>query len=143
MVQDTKTGRVRERNPNWRGGRVVEPHGYVLLRRPDHPNADCRGYVYEHIAVMTDHLGRALAPGEEVHHDNEVKDDNRIENLILCATKADHIALHRSPMCPHGHAESAGSVEHKGEWRERDEDPMGDLHVQPVVGLHARRRPGV
>lgn len=38
-------------NPNWKGGRTVTEHGYVLLKRPDHPDADVRGYVYEHRLV--------------------------------------------------------------------------------------------
>ena len=38
---------TRENNPNWRGGRIVDPRGYVLVRvGVGHPLADVRGYAY-------------------------------------------------------------------------------------------------
>lgn len=83
-----------ERNPNWKGGRRVS-RGRVLVKAPDHPYAQADGYVYEHRLIMESHIGRYLRPDEEVHHKNEDKSDNRIENLQLLS-KAEHRRIHKS-----------------------------------------------
>jgi hypothetical protein len=55
-----------------------------MLYRLDHPRAPGNnGYVFEHILVMEQHLGRYLYPDETIHHLNGVRDDNRLRNLEL------------------------------------------------------------
>lgn len=69
------------------GKKWKDPAGYVYICKKGHPNAITRGgTIFEHRYVMAQHLGRALLPGEEVHHKNGVHDDNRLENLELWVT---------------------------------------------------------
>jgi hypothetical protein len=63
--------------------RVVTAQGYVRIKVPGHPRGGKWGWVLEHIVVMEGVLARELLLGEEVHHLNAVRDDNRTENLEL------------------------------------------------------------
>lgn len=82
-----------ERNGAYRGYQT-RSNGYVMLYRPENPDADKKGRVYEHRLVMSEWLDRRLAANEVVHHINGIKDDNRIENLSL-ETSSTHRKPHR------------------------------------------------
>lgn len=84
---------VGEGNPKWRGGRCMSASGYVLVYAPDHPH-QVKGYYAEHRLVMEQHLGRILEPHECVHHFNHDRTDNRIENLELMDSWAQHQRRH-------------------------------------------------
>lgn len=79
----------------WKGGRRTDKLGYVMVWDPGHTMAQASGYLAEHRKVMAEAIGRDLAPGEVVHHINEVKSDNRIENLMLFESQAAHSRHHR------------------------------------------------
>jgi hypothetical protein len=87
-----------EHNPNYGGGKYIDDKGYVRVLKQEHPS-NIKGYVYEHRLVMEDYLGRFLEPWETVHHINEIKVDNRVENFYLC-TVPEHSAVHREGKKP-------------------------------------------
>jgi len=75
---------LAEKSSSWKGGRAKTVDGYIQVYAPNHPRAGRRNsYVREHIIVMEKHLGRFLKKGENVHHKNGIRDDNRIANLEL------------------------------------------------------------
>ncbi len=91
---NAKKGSKEEKNPNWKGGRYQESDGYIMLKRPDHIMANCRGYIKEHRIVMEKHIGRTLMAEEVVHHINGKRSDNRIENLQLFPDEISHQKHH-------------------------------------------------
>ena len=85
-------GRRAENHPRWRGGRYYHEAGYILIYAPEHPHAN-KGYVFEHRLVVEKALGRYLNPNEQIHHINDIRDDNCLENL-------QPINHHRQTICP-------------------------------------------
>ncbi len=81
-----------DRNGFWRGGRVIDKTGYVLIKVFDHPYASRAGYVREHRLVAEKMLGRYLLPSEVVHHKDSNKQNNSPENLVVYANNGAHLA---------------------------------------------------
>ncbi len=71
----------------------VDEKGYVkTFVGYEHPHNN-KGYVGAHRLVLEAHLGRYLETCEVVHHINEIKTDNRLENLYLCSQE-EHVQIH-------------------------------------------------
>ena len=80
-----------EKNYFWKGGKIRDKGGYILVKNNQHPHANSQGYVREHRLVMEASLGRFLLPNEVVHHKNSKRDDNRLENLELFSSNGEHL----------------------------------------------------
>lgn len=93
--KNSKKGSVRtlEKAPYWKGGKTIRG-GYRLVKMGNHPKADAGGYVPEHVLMAELSLGAFLPSGLIVHHKNDVKTDNRLDNLQIC-TRPKHSDIHR------------------------------------------------
>ena len=69
--------------------------GYKKILDYNHPRADKKGYVFEHIVVMEKHLGRLIEKQEEVHHIDKDRGNNNINNLMLFPDHYSHMQYHR------------------------------------------------
>lgn len=107
-IKGLKAGRTGTKNPAWVGGRYTRRDGYVYVTAPDHPFAAPSGHVLEHRLIMERWLNeneprspflvevdgnRYLSRDYHVHHKDEIKTHNSIDNL-QCMTPADHRAYH-------------------------------------------------
>ena len=93
----------------WKGGEVKDVHGYILVYSPDHPNRNAQGagYVKRSRLVMEKELGRYLKKNEVVHHRNGIRDDDRIENLVLMTNRT-HLSLHHKELVKNANRDERG-----------------------------------
>lgn len=101
----TPVGKKGAEAPAWKGGKLKTRDGYMYVYMPDHPalKGTTRLYVRRCRLVMEQHLGRQLESWEQVHHKNNIKDDDRIENLELWIIS--HPAGTTEYYCPHCNCE--------------------------------------
>lgn len=91
-MSDKKRGLyLGDKNPAWKGGRMIDKDGYVLLYTGK------RKYVREHRYTMEQHLDRKLTSDEVVHHRDMNKQNNKIENLELFSSEKEHAKNRRHP----------------------------------------------
>lgn len=89
-----------EKSSNWKGGKSTTSQGYIKEYSPSNPNCDCCGYVLQHRLIAEKYLGRFLKSVELVHHINEIKTDNRPENLYLFSDRGEHTRYHHNNNYP-------------------------------------------
>lgn len=73
----------------------IKDKGYVMIYNPDHPQADCRGYVREHRLIMEKKVGHVIDKSILVHHEDKIKSNNDPDNLVMM-TKGEHVSLHHT-----------------------------------------------
>lgn len=75
---------------HYKDGKSIS-NGYIIIN----PVRGVRKAVKEHRKIVEDFLGRKLLSSEIVHHINHIKNDNRIENLMILS-KGQHTTLHNN-----------------------------------------------
>lgn len=88
--------RFGKKSANWQGGTTINSDGYILEYCRQHPFSTKRGYVLQHRLIMEKYIKRFLLPNEVVHHINEIRDDNSIENLQLLSGLGEHNTIHKT-----------------------------------------------
>lgn len=91
-------------NPIWKSDSKISPYCYMLIRMPEHPFANCDGFVFEHRLIAEQNLltpettviidGKPyLSPDYIVHHKDHNRLNNSVDNLELM-TLAEHTKMH-------------------------------------------------
>lgn len=109
-LAELNRSRSGDKAANWQGGKYIDQSGYVLVLRDNHK--DCKGwlkYQKEHIVVVEASIGRALRKSEAVHHIDNDRQNNRLENLYL-TNHAGHRLAHVSLVLAYKLLRAAGKV---------------------------------
>lgn len=85
-------------SPNWKGGRYIDAHGYVMIHIGNNLKVKSKweSYKKEHTALMETKLKRKLVKGEQVHHIDGDRQNNIKSNLVLMKSSKEHRDSHQS-----------------------------------------------
>ncbi len=102
---------------------ICKGGGYRYCRtEPPHPNRNAKGLYPLHRVLMENKIGRLLTRREHVHHKDEDKTNDSIENLDLLSVE-EHARHHRPPnplvhvQCPCGAEFKLTTNEHRNRLR--------------------------
>lgn len=89
-TEEQKKKTVRAIRDKWKGYKTLHNMGYLSIRHPDDLHL-----ILEHRYVVEEHIGRELLSTEDVHHIDQDKQNNDIDNLFLFRSRADHMYFHK------------------------------------------------
>ena len=126
-------GNRGEKNPIWKSDSRISSYGHVLIRMPNHPFANCDGFVFEHRIVAEEYLlnesnsvlvdgKRFLNPKLVVHHKDGNRQNNSPSNLQIM-TLSEHTTMHQK-LNRLASQNSVKSVKAKGEAHANTENPQ-------------------
>lgn len=90
-------------------GQITDQNGYIMLRMTSHPHTH-DGYVARARHVMEQSLGRYLAEGERVWHQDHNRQNDAIENLALTCPKV--LPIIECPICHKRFQPSQAKIRH-------------------------------
>lgn len=77
---------------------IRDVNGYRSIYLPDHPRSyksgNWKGWIYEHVVIAEESIGRHLRDDEVVHHLDFNRSNNRSSNLLVLP-KSQHAKLHK------------------------------------------------
>ncbi len=81
-LDEFKVDQNGEKGNNWSGGEYFHRgDGYWYVKKTNHPNSQKDGYIRKHVYIFTEYYKCCMLKWGVVHHINEIKTDNDIENL--------------------------------------------------------------
>jgi len=133
----------KSENPTKRKGKGwYKMSGYILQYAPCHPHANSRGYVLEHRLLMENSLHMYLPKDAVVHHVNNIRDDNRIENLQYFQEQSTHAKHHDvGKRNPNGQfvAESKEFLNKKFRLRNKNTGAINVFTLQKLISTTFRK----
>jgi hypothetical protein len=75
---------------NWKNGNITRS-GYAICLFPEHPRADDRGYVLEHLLVAEGERGAQLEKNAVIHHIDGNRKNNDPKNLFIFRSNGAHM----------------------------------------------------